>query len=105
MIRDDGGTRLAPQAWQSGDEFMDACRGWAAELRLDRSSGQKIWLAVICEAAGMAQSSRALPNRSASPDSASAVVMHHRMLRACLHIAEDLVQDRDHLLDLALRNR
>jgi hypothetical protein len=30
-IRDDGGTVLALPAWESADEFLDACRAQAAE--------------------------------------------------------------------------
>jgi hypothetical protein len=53
-IRDDGGAALKPDAWESADDFLVACRNQAAALQLDRTEGQKLRLAVICEAAGMA---------------------------------------------------
>ena len=53
-IRDDGGTIIAPTAWSSADDFLDAVRRQAGKLVLDHSAGQKTRLVVICEAAGMA---------------------------------------------------
>jgi hypothetical protein len=54
-IRDDGGTVLAPEnVWRDADHFLNAVRGWAARVRLDRTIGQDTRLVVMCEAAGMA---------------------------------------------------
>jgi hypothetical protein len=53
-IRDDGGSIIRPQMWESGEEFLDAARTQAGQLVLDRTTGQKTRLAVICEAVGMA---------------------------------------------------
>lgn len=54
VIRDDGGTILAPNAWGSGEEFLDVVRQQARNLVLDHTEGQESRLVVICEAAGMA---------------------------------------------------
>jgi hypothetical protein len=54
VIRDDGGTIIAPRSWDSAEHFWQAVRGTAERFTLDRSAGQKIRLVVICEAAGMA---------------------------------------------------
>jgi hypothetical protein len=54
VIRDDGGTVLAPTTWRDADEFLTSVRATAAELMLDRTAGQKTRLVVHCEAAGMA---------------------------------------------------
>jgi hypothetical protein len=53
-IRDDGGTVITPNMWASVEEYLDAVRAEADNLMLDRTQGQKVRLAVICEAAGMA---------------------------------------------------
>ena len=53
-IRDDGGTVLAPNAWDSAEQFLETVRLQAADFVLDRAAGQKTRLVVICEAAGMA---------------------------------------------------
>jgi hypothetical protein len=52
-IRDDGGTTLAPNAWDSATQFLRVVRRQAAELVLDRTEGQSTRLVVVCEAAGM----------------------------------------------------
>jgi len=52
-IRDDGGTVAAPNMWSSAEEYLDFVRDEAGQLMLDRTVGQRIRLAVICEAAGM----------------------------------------------------
>jgi hypothetical protein len=52
-IRDDGTTIIAPDAWDSADQFLSVTRYRAQHLKLDRTAGQKIGL-VNCEAAGMA---------------------------------------------------
>jgi hypothetical protein len=54
VIRDDGGTILAPDSWNSSREFLNVVRLQAADFKLDRAEGQKTRLVVICEAAGMA---------------------------------------------------
>jgi hypothetical protein len=54
VIRDDGGTTIAPSNWDGADQFWRAVRGTAERFTLDRSAGQKTRLVVICEAAGMA---------------------------------------------------
>ena len=54
VIRDDGGTVLAPDAWASAGHFLDAVRRQAGGLVLDHTEGQKTRLVVICEAGGMA---------------------------------------------------
>jgi hypothetical protein len=53
VIRDGGGAREQPDAWLSGDQFLDAVRRQAGHLRLDRKDGQPTRLVVMCEAAGM----------------------------------------------------
>jgi hypothetical protein len=53
-IRDDGGTVITPNMWASGQEYLDAVCAQAANLMLDRTTGQRTRLAVFCEAAGMA---------------------------------------------------
>jgi hypothetical protein len=53
VIRDDGGTVIAPRFWASADEFLETVRYRAGRFRLDRTLGQKSRLVVICEAAGM----------------------------------------------------
>jgi hypothetical protein len=52
-IRDGGGDRRRPQAWDSTDQFLATVRRQAGRLQLDRSAGQPTRLAVLCEAAGM----------------------------------------------------
>jgi hypothetical protein len=52
-IRDDGGTVIRPDSWDSAEEFLDTVRDQAGQLVLDRTAGQRIRLAVLCEAAGM----------------------------------------------------
>ena len=54
VIRDDGGTIIAPRSWDTAEHFWRAVRGTAERFTLDRSAGQKARLVVICEAAGMA---------------------------------------------------
>ena len=53
-IRDDGSTVIKPNSWDSGEQFLAVVRRQAANILLDRSTGQKTRLVVICEAAGMA---------------------------------------------------
>jgi hypothetical protein len=53
-IRDDGGTIIAPNGWDSAKQFMETIRAMAAEITLDRSAGQPTRLVVMFEAAGMA---------------------------------------------------
>jgi hypothetical protein len=53
-IRDDGGTVITPNMWASAQEYLGAVRAQAADLMLDRTTGQRTRLAVFCEAAGMA---------------------------------------------------
>jgi hypothetical protein len=53
-IRDDGGTIIRPNTWESAEEFIEVMRYQASEFRLDRTEEQKKRLVTICEAAGMA---------------------------------------------------
>jgi hypothetical protein len=54
-IRDDGGQRLENYGWPSAKNYLDYLRHHAADdFRLDRTEGQSLRLAVMCEAAGMA---------------------------------------------------
>jgi hypothetical protein len=53
VIRDDGGTVLKPNSWDSGEQFLAAVRRQASLLMLDRSARQKTRLVVFCEAGGM----------------------------------------------------
>jgi hypothetical protein len=53
-IRDDGGTTLAPNSWDSAEHFLGAIQRRAANLTLDRSAGQPQRLVLFCEAVGMA---------------------------------------------------
>ena len=53
-IRDDGTTTIAPNAWDSAEQFLEVVRRRAANFLLDRTAGQKTRLVVTCEAAGMA---------------------------------------------------
>jgi hypothetical protein len=53
-IRDDGTTSIAPNAWDSAEQFLEVVRRRAANFLLDRTAGQKTRLVVTCEAAGMA---------------------------------------------------
>ena len=39
-IRDDGTTTIAPNAWESAEDFLEAVRHQAGHLRLDRTRGQ-----------------------------------------------------------------
>ena len=41
VIRDDGGTILAPDSWNSSREFLDVVRLQATDFKLDRAEGQK----------------------------------------------------------------
>jgi hypothetical protein len=52
-IRDDGGQSMGGPGWKSVDQFIHSIRRQATELRLDRTTGQPIRLAVFCEASGM----------------------------------------------------
>jgi hypothetical protein len=52
-IRDDGGLRVEPQAWDDAKDFLAAVRRQASTLRLDRQEGQQTRLVLLCEAAGM----------------------------------------------------
>jgi hypothetical protein len=52
-IRDDGGQVSRPFSFHDAEEFMDQVIVWASEFTLDRTEGQNIRLAVMCEAAGM----------------------------------------------------
>ena len=52
-IRDDGGHRIVPPAWEGSDDFLSAVRAQAERLVLDRTAGQRTRLIVMCEAAGM----------------------------------------------------
>lgn len=52
-IRDDGGTIIKPEAWESAEDFLEAVRHQGKTLRLDRTAGQPTRLVVACEAAGM----------------------------------------------------
>jgi hypothetical protein len=53
-IRDDGGQRIEPQAWDDAEHFIGAVRKQAERIRLDRQEGQPTRLVLLCEAAGMA---------------------------------------------------
>jgi hypothetical protein len=53
IIRDDGGTILEPDAWDSAEHFMATVRAMAKNFTLDHSAGQATRLVVICEASGM----------------------------------------------------
>ena len=53
-IRDDGGNQIVPPTWEGADDFLDEARKQASTLQLDRLTGQRKRLAVMCEAAGMA---------------------------------------------------
>jgi hypothetical protein len=52
-IRDDGGQSMGGPGWKNLDQFIHSIRRQATELRLDRTTGQPIRLAVFCEASGM----------------------------------------------------
>ena len=52
-VRDDGFTSEIPNFFGSADHFLDAVRGSARLLRLDRQAGQTRRLALWCEASGM----------------------------------------------------
>jgi hypothetical protein len=52
-IRDDGGHRVTPIAYQSVEDFLDGVRYRAQHLQLDRTAGQPKRVTVMCEAAGM----------------------------------------------------
>jgi hypothetical protein len=54
VIRDDGGTIIAPSVWDSAAQFWRTIRLMAEDFTLDHSAGQKTRLVVMCEAAGMA---------------------------------------------------
>jgi hypothetical protein len=54
VIRDDGGTIIRPDSWDSAAQFWRAVRNMAEGFTLDHSDGQPTRLVVICEAAGMA---------------------------------------------------
>jgi hypothetical protein len=54
VIRDDGGTIIAPSKWDSTEQFWRVVRRTAENFTLDRSTGQKTRLVVMSEAAGMA---------------------------------------------------
>ena len=53
-IRDDGGTVITPDNWESAEQFWATIRARAKGFTLDHSEGQKTRLVVIAEAAGMA---------------------------------------------------
>jgi len=53
-IRDDGGTEIKDSVWAGADAFVHDVQAWAEEFKLDRQSGQRVRLVVMCEAAGMA---------------------------------------------------
>jgi hypothetical protein len=53
-IRDDGGTVIRPDFWDSAEHFLESVCAAAADFKLDRSAGQVTRLVVICEAGGMA---------------------------------------------------
>jgi hypothetical protein len=53
-IRDDGVTRLYPNAWDDPQEFLSGVKGMAERFRLDRQLDQPVRLFLLCEAAGMA---------------------------------------------------
>jgi hypothetical protein len=54
VIRDDGGTIMAPDHWDSTGEFWRHVSAIAEDFTLDHSARQKTRLVVICEAGGMA---------------------------------------------------
>jgi hypothetical protein len=54
VIRDDGGTIIAPDDWESAAQFMATIRAMAEDFTLDHSAGQAVRIVVVCEAAGMA---------------------------------------------------
>ena len=54
VIRDDGGTIIKPRFWTGADQFWPTVRYMAETFTLERSTGQRTRLVVICEAAGMA---------------------------------------------------
>jgi hypothetical protein len=54
VIRDDGGTIITPDCWDSAAQFWRVVRNMAERFTLDHCAGQKTRLVVICEAAGMA---------------------------------------------------
>jgi len=53
-IRDDGGSRLDPDFWDSPEQFLRGFHAAAANFRLDHQDGQPVRLWLLCEAAGMA---------------------------------------------------
>jgi hypothetical protein len=53
VIRDDGGTVIAPDSWESTEQFWATVRAMAADFTLDHSEGQATRLVVIPEAGGM----------------------------------------------------
>jgi hypothetical protein len=52
-IRDDGGQTVGGTGWASATEFIGSIHAQAEHFRLDRTAGQALRLAVMCEAAGM----------------------------------------------------
>jgi hypothetical protein len=54
VIRDDGGTILEPDCWNSAEQFTATVRAMAENFTLDHSAGQPTRQVVICEASGMA---------------------------------------------------
>jgi hypothetical protein len=52
-IRDDGGLQEEVYFWDNADQWIEATRQEAQNVRLDRQAGQKKRLVVSCEAAGM----------------------------------------------------
>ena len=52
-IRDDTSVIERPRGWESGTAFLQAVRGNAAQLKLDRSAEQPCKLILYCEAGGM----------------------------------------------------
>lgn len=53
-IRDDGGSRLDPNFWESPEQFLRGYRAAATDFTLDHQFGQPVRLWLLCEAAGMA---------------------------------------------------
>jgi len=53
VIRDDGGVISKPSSWASTEQFIHTIRAMAARFTLDHSTGQRVRIVVICEAAGM----------------------------------------------------
>jgi len=53
-IRDDGMTRLEPNAWDDTADFRQVVAQTAARFRLDRQDGQPVRLWILTEASGMA---------------------------------------------------